>query len=77
MIVGTAGHIDHVKTTLTRALRGVHLTVRSGEIHAVMGNQKIRENTMTMEDFLDADQSDDLSDEDWDGDQDMDAGYAW
>ena len=24
MIVGTAGHIDHGKTTLTRALTGVH-----------------------------------------------------
>ncbi|KAK3946293.1 F-box protein At-B [Diplogelasinospora grovesii] len=44
-----------------------------------LDNQKPRENTWAMEDFLDDEASDDLSDEDWDGnDRDFEAdGYAW
>ncbi|KAK0634777.1 hypothetical protein B0T17DRAFT_16728 [Bombardia bombarda] len=43
-----------------------------------LDNQKPTERTWRMEDFLDDEQSDDLSDEDWNGDDDVDGGgYAW
>ena len=44
-----------------------------------LDNQKPRENTWVMEDFLDDDASDDPSDGDWDGNDaiDDDGGYAW
>ncbi|KAK0705132.1 hypothetical protein B0H67DRAFT_649497 [Lasiosphaeris hirsuta] len=42
-----------------------------------LDNQKPRERTWQMEDFMDENASDDLSDEDWSGDREDVAGYAW
>ena len=48
------------------------------KVEIVLDNQKPREHTFAMDDFLDAEQSDDPSDEDWNGDREVDADhYAW
>ena len=42
-----------------------------------LDNQKLAEITWQMDDFLDVEASDNPSDEDWDGDDHADGGYAW
>ncbi|KAK1832724.1 F-box protein At-B [Podospora conica] len=47
-------------------------------VEVQLDNQKPIERTFGMEDFLDDDRgSDDAEDSDWDGDVDVDTGYAW
>ncbi|KAK0651367.1 hypothetical protein B0T16DRAFT_77765 [Cercophora newfieldiana] len=47
------------------------------KVEIQLDNQKIAEVTWQMDDFLDEEASDNPSDEDWDGDQEADTGYAW
>ncbi|KAK3315184.1 hypothetical protein B0H66DRAFT_336023 [Apodospora peruviana] len=63
----------------TPAAEGADLFIHGmcDKVEIQLDNQKPTEQIYRMEDFLDDEVSDDPSDEDWNGDQDVDVGYAW